>query len=208
MLENDSPKIILASGSPRRREMLSDLGFEFTVSSADFDEEAVVLPEPEERVTALALGKALAKQAELSEARVEEPSPLIISADTLVCMKESPAGSYSYLGKPQTVEVAVQMLSKLSGKAHEVWTAYALLCGEKQLTRAVSTEISFRELSSSEIRKYAESGEPLDKAGAYGIQGGASSFVRGINGSLTSVIGLPLAEIIEDLSSYGLRPKN
>lgn len=117
----------------------------------------------------------------------------MLAADTLVVLNGA------VLGKPRSVEEAEAMLARLSGRSHEVITGVALLDAEKEDVFHVGTLVEFRPLSPDEIGAYVRSGEPMDKAGAYGIQGGAAGFVRGIQGSYTNVVGLPLAEVVERL---------
>jgi septum formation protein len=182
--------LILASSSPRRIELLREWGYEFKLVYAPVSEELEEGILPEEGVQELAERKALSgfetwqKQEGLAE-------DLILGADTIVVLEER------ILGKPADEEDAEAMLRALSGKTHKVMTAIALVSkGEGQDFRIETdmeiTIVSFRELSNREIRDYITTGEPMDKAAAYGIQGGAGKFVRKVSGSLTNVIGLPM----------------
>lgn len=171
--------LVLASRSPRRAELLSSAGFEFTVRAADVDETLRDGESPEDYVTRLAKLKALAIEA--------VPDEIVIGADTTVV-----AGG-EVLGKPADVADATRMLTALSGRKHEVLTGICLRRGNRILSEVASTAVWFSVLSDSEIESYAASGEPMDKAGAYGIQGLASRFIDRIDGSYTNVVGLPVA---------------
>ena len=181
-------EIILASQSPRRRELLKRIVPEFRVCVSRADE---TLPEglpPEECVKILALRKAQA---------IEEDG-IIIGADTIVvCDGE-------ILGKPADEEHAAEMLTRLSGREHTVCTGVAVLDGAKQLVACESTQVFFAELTREQIRAYIASGEPMDKAGAYGIQGLGALLVRGIAGDYHNVVGLPLFRLGQMLKECGI----
>lgn len=187
------PPLILASASPRRSELLAQMGLEFRIQPSSIEE--VYLPEfsPEENAERLALQKCL-------EISGRFPDSFVLGADTLVFLEDK------VLGKPGNREEAVEMLSLLSGKRHKVVTGVALLnrLRETCLRGALSSFVSFRLLSPAEIRAYVEGGEPMDKAGAYAIQGGAAGFVTGTEGSYTNIIGLPLRLVIRFLIEAGL----
>ncbi len=189
-------RLILASKSPRRRELLGTMGirdFEVLVSPAkepDYTE-----MKPRERVEHIALFKAKSVRD-----MVKDPEAVILGADTLV-FTETGA-----LGKPSDPEDAARMLRSLSGKSHRVVTGVALLKEETTLLGAEETEVFFAPLSDEEIRRYVESGEPLDKAGAYGIQGLGSVFIPGIRGDYFNVMGLPLRRVYEMLKTIGFQP--
>jgi septum formation protein len=193
-----SPRLVLASASPRRRELLSRLGLEFEVRPVESDE----TPRPGERPEALVLRLALAKARAAAR-----PGELALGADTVV------AADGALLGKPADDEDARRMLSALSDRGHEVWTGVALVevpaaAGTGKLrerARACRTEVVFRVLSESEIDAYVASGEPRDKAGAYAIQGGAASFVARVEGDYTNVVGLPLPLVEELLAGLSRR---
>jgi septum formation protein len=193
-----SPRLVLASASPRRRELLSRLGLEFEVRPVESDE----TPRPGERPEALVLRLALAKARAAAR-----PGELALGADTVV------AADGALLGKPADDEEARCMLSALSDRSHEVWTGVALVevpaaAGTGKLrerARACRTEVVFRVLSESEIDAYVASGEPRDKAGAYAIQGGAASFVARVEGDYTNVVGLPLPLVEELLAGLSRR---
>ncbi len=175
--------LVLASASPRRRDLLSMLGLEFSICPTDADES---LPEditPDRAVAELAYRKAVAAGG-LCDDRA-----LIIAADTMVSIDTR------LLGKPSNEAEAFAMLSMLSGRAHTVYSGIALMADGKVFSHAVSTEVIFRELTDDEIGHYVKSGEPFDKAGGYGIQGRAALFVRSIVGDYHNVVGLPICEL-------------
>lgn len=172
-------KVILASGSPRRRELLGEMGIEFEIDVPDVDE--TVAGAPDEMVRVLAERKARAVAEKRSEG-------LIVAADTLVALDGRA------LGKPVDDEEAKDMLSSLSGRTHDVFTGVCVMdaASGRCMVEADRTGVCFREVSNEEIESYVATGEPRDKAGAYAIQGGAGAFVSGYEGSRTNVIGLPV----------------
>lgn len=174
--------LILASGSPRRKELLAQVGIAYMVEPSSYDEEAPKRKNPEKYVQAQALGKA-------RDIAGKYPEQWVLGADTVVAVEGK------ILGKPESEADAFRMLQILSGQKHSVYTGIALVNGHQELTRVVETKVWFRRLSVSEIDKYIATGEPLDKAGAYGIQGKAAGFVDKINGSYTNVVGLPLSQL-------------
>ncbi len=178
-------RIILASKSPRRIEILENLGLSPEILPADVDENIDSVTDiPEKAVTLLAQRKATeAKRLSGDE------NALVIAADTLVYLDKE------LLGKPKDKEDAKNMLHRLSGKSHSVYTGICAVLGEKCETKAVETKVFFKQLSESEIEWYADDGEPLDKAGAYGIQGKGSLFVEKICGDYFNVVGLPVSEL-------------
>jgi len=189
--------LILASGSPRRHEILNQAGLFHRVLTAPADESAVPFPagHPEQYVMALAE----LKNRTVARAYPDEAAnAVILSADTVVW---SPEWGLP-LGKPKDRDDAVRMLEALSGKSHEVITGVMLRDGRSGRTSLFSetTEVFFRELGREEILRYADSGDPMDKAGAYGIQSGACVFVRGIRGDYFNVVGLPVCRVSEELS--------
>ena len=185
---NAPSALILASASPRRQKLLASAQIAFTVDAPEVDESLLPGETPQAAAERLAAAKA-------EEVLGRNPGALVLAADTLVAL-----GS-EILGKPASPEEAEAMLARLSGRSHEVITGVALFGEDRQERFHVRTEVEFRELHPEEIRAYVQSGEPLDKAGAYGIQGGAAGFVRAIRGSYTNVVGLPLAECVERLGS-------
>lgn len=180
-------RLILASSSPRRQDLLRAAGFSFEVISPDVDEFLFPGEDPQAAVMRLAELKALA-------VHTQEPDAMILAADTAVVLDGE------MLGKPEDEEDARWMLTSLSGRGHEVITGFALLTGKALHREAVLTRVWFRELSDAEIDAYIATGEPMDKAGAYGIQSGAAHMVRSIEGSYTNVVGLPMAEVVDALA--------
>ena len=173
--------LILASASPRRRELLSLFGIPFTVRVADIDEAMDPTKSPCDEVARVSCRKALAVE--------RGPEDVVVAADTIVVC----AGRV--LGKPHSREEAMAMLQLLSGREHQVMTGCTVLCGDRRETFTEVTDLTFRPLSEAEIRRYVASGEPMDKAGAYGIQGGAALFCPGIRGDYYNVMGLPVCRL-------------
>ena len=173
--------LILASASPRGRELLSLFGIPFTVRVADIDEAMDPTKSPCDEVARVSCRKALAVE--------RGPEDVVVAADTIVVC----AGRV--LGKPHSREEAVAMLQLLSGREHQVMTGCTVLCGDRRETFTEVTDLTFRPLSEAEIRRYVASGEPMDKAGAYGIQGGAALFCPGIRGDYYNVMGLPVCRL-------------
>lgn len=180
-------QLILASGSPRRKELLSLFRIPFTVVPADVDETMDPAKAPCEEVARLSAKKARAVK--------REPDDVVIAADTIVVCEGK------VLGKPKSEENAYAMLSLLSGRDHQVMTGCTVLRGEKCETFTEATDLHFRTLSEREIRAYIASGEPMDKAGAYGIQGGAALFCRRMEGDYYNVMGLPVCRLWQTLQS-------
>ena len=178
-------RYILASKSPRRREILENIGLDFTVITADTDE-SCSLSSPEELVKELSLRKGRAV-ADMLRAKGELGSDdVIISSDTVVvCGSE-------ILGKPKDAEDAMRMLSMLSGSSHRVLSGVALISADRELVSYSETKVYFDEIDREDATRYIESREPFDKAGAYGIQGYASVWVNRIDGCYFGVVGLPV----------------
>ncbi|MEB4677535.1 Maf-like protein [Enterobacteriaceae bacterium G50] len=183
-------KIYLASGSPRRQELLTQLGVAFEKIVPGIEEQRRPQESAQQYVTRLAREKAQA-----GVAMVNEDLP-VLGADTIVILNGE------VLEKPRDAAHAAEMLGKLSGETHQVMTAVALADRQNTLDALVVTDVTFRVLSEHEIAGYVACGEPLDKAGAYGIQGLGGCFVRKINGSYHAVVGLPLVETYELLSNF------
>jgi septum formation protein len=182
--------IVLASASPRRQDLLRKVVPVFDVDPADVDE----TPEPGESPRDTAMRLAVAK---LEVVKARRSDCLVIAGDTVVAF---PMGeNWVQLGKPCDPGDAARMLALLSGRTHVVITGMAIASPDRSLTFAESTEVRFRQLSDEEIKRYVATGEPLDKAGAYAIQGGARPFVDSIEGSLSNVIGLPLEALEREL---------
>lgn len=184
-------KLYLASTSPRRAELLRQIGVAFQPCAPAVDETPQVGELPEHYVERLARAKALAVQP-------LEPHACVLGADTAVVLEGQ------ILGKPSDAETGLAMLRALSGRTHQVLTAVAVAHAGQCQSKVVATEVSFRALSEAEILAYWASGEPCDKAGAYGIQGLAAVFVRHIKGSYSAVVGLPLCETAHLLACCGV----
>ncbi len=186
--------IILASGSPRRKELLEMLGVEdLKIIPAKGEESAPEGLAPGELVMALAAQKGREVRALCSAEDV------IIAADTIVWHD---GGVY---GKPRSVEHAKEMLRSLQGRAHQVYTGVCVICGDSELLRFNMSHVRFRPMSEDEIDAYVATGEPMDKAGAYGAQGKGAIFVEGIDGDFFNVMGLPLCTLGEMLKTQGVR---
>jgi len=184
--------LILASGSPRRREILTDAGIPFTVLVTEADETLPGGLSPEESVKELSLRKAAAA------VRFANAGSVVLAADTMVAAQKD--GTEVILGKPRDREDAKAMLRLLSGGTHRVLTGITLTDGYRTVTDAVSTLVHMREITEEELERYVATGSPLDKAGAYGIQEHAGLFVTGITGDYFNVVGLPLCRVGEILS--------
>ncbi|AIU86977.1 MULTISPECIES: Maf family protein [Pectobacterium] len=183
-------QLYLASASPRRRELLTQLDIPFSVLNVAVEEQRLPEEAAEVYVRRLAHEKAAAGVA-------AAPSDLpVLGADTIVVLNGQ------VLEKPQDEAHAAEMLSQLSGKSHQVMTAVALADKDDVLSCLVTTDVVFRPLSQQDIERYIASGEPMDKAGAYGIQGKGGCFVRSLNGSYYAVVGLPLVETYELFSNF------
>ncbi|MBX2847936.1 MAG: Maf family protein [Acidiferrobacterales bacterium] len=185
--------IILASQSPRRKELLGHLVKNFDQQSADIDESVKENETPVDYVERLALQKA----AVIFNRTTNSETALVIGSDTTV-VKEG-----RIMGKPEDLDDCISMLMSLSDSNHEVLTAFSVVTKAKTVTRTVTTQVNFVSLNESKITKYWKTGEPHDKAGAYAIQGIGGQFVKSINGSVSAVVGLPLAELAEVLEELG-----
>jgi len=191
-------RIILASASPRRRQLLEKIGLSFTVEPGDLTENGEALSLDKDPVE---IAKELALRKATSVASKNKEGTLIIGADTIVILNDK------ILGKPHTPEAAEEILSQLSGVWHEVITGVALVEAQngKWIVDAVSTEVKMKELSEDIIKAYISTDEPLDKAGAYGIQGLGAVLVEEIRGCYYNVVGLPLAKLTEMLEYFGIK---
>ena len=196
-MTNPQNRLYLASKSPRRRELLKQIGVnfevlllrEFPATRQDIDETPVADEPPDQYVLRVARQKA-----EVGALRVQErrlPAMAVLAADTSVVLDND------VIGKPADAQAAAATLRRLAGKTHRVYSAVAISQWGQANTTLSVTEVRFRELSDEEIRRYVASGEPMDKAGAYAIQGRAAAFVAGISGSYSGVMGLPLFETVE-----------
>ena len=183
--------IILASGSPRRKELLQKLGFNFKTYPSEADESVEEGTPPETAVTELALRKAL-----WVKERVGETESVILAADTLVFLDSR------LLGKPADEADAFDMLKRLSGRVHEVYTGIAVLCGDETIVDFEKTRVFFRDMDDSEIHAYIATGDPMDKAGAYGIQEKGGVFVERVEGDYFNVLGLPLCKTYSILKIF------
>jgi len=203
-MNGPAKRIYLASRSPRRRELLKQAGIAFEIvlfredarRDVDVDESPAPGEDPREYVLRMARAKAQAANLRLAQRKL--PLYPVLGADTTVVL------GGRILGKPVDVDDAVAMLEALSGRAHEVLTAVAVTRLDRLETRLSVSTVEFAALSAQQIKQYVASGEPMDKAGAYAIQGRAGTFVRHLNGSYTGVMGLPLFETLELLESFGL----
>ncbi len=184
-------RLVLASGSPRRREVLAALGLEFDVRRPDMEEIVLEGELPEATVCRLAREKAASVDAERGE--------LVLAADTVVVLEGE------LLGKPTDAQDAAGMLMRLAGRTHDVFTGLALRSGTGCVSAAARTEVSFRQFDRSECEAYVATGEPLDKAGAYGIQGLGAALVDRIDGDFHNVMGLPVPTFLELLVAAGYR---
>lgn len=185
--------LILASKSPRRRELLAKLGVDFTVLTEEIDETMDKDKPIAQELARVSLQKA---QAVLDRAGQDA---LIIAADTLVCVEGR------RLGKPHSSEEAAEMLRLLSGRTHQVMTGLTLLYRDRVKSEVVTTDLHFRPLCDAEIDAYVKTGEPMDKAGAYGIQGGACIFAESICGDYYNVMGLPVCRLTQLLREFGVQ---
>lgn len=181
----------MASASPRRRDFLKNLNIDFEIITAAVDETVPAGEAPFDFVLRLAREKA-------AVVAKDYPDVWILGADTVVVRDNE------ILGKPDTPAHAVNMLKGLAARSHQVWTGFCLCCLDrrKEIARAVKTDVTFADLNDELIRTYVATGEPLDKAGAYGIQGFGGCLIKGVNGSYTNVVGLPLAEVIYELQAH------
>jgi septum formation protein len=186
-------RIILASASPRRRELLAKIGLQFEVEPSSYDEVFNIESEPRKYARQISLGKALA-------VAPKYPNAIIISADTIGILDGT------IIGKPKSRDEAIKILSMLSGRPHLVITGFTVLdtARHKKISRSIVTKVYFRELSMSEIESYVATGEPLDKAGAYAIQGLGSVLIKKIVGDFYNVVGLPLSAVSETLRKFGI----
>ncbi len=197
-------RIYLASRSPRRRELLKQIGITFEmlimrtypIVRADVDETPRPGESPAEYVTRIAMNKATTGWTRAMERRL--PRWPVLGADTTVAIDGET------VGKPSNAEDAANMLRKLSGREHEVFSAVAVALNEHVETKLSRSRVRFSELSDSLIQDYVDSGEPMDKAGAYGVQGKAAVFIAEINGSYSGIMGLPLYETAQLLKQAGL----
>jgi septum formation protein len=187
-------EIVLASASKRRQELLEKIGLQFSVDPSDYPEDGFFELKPRERAKQVSLEKARAVAARHRDA-------LIIAADTFIVARGK------VMGKPHSSNEAKRMLKALSGRSHTVITGFTIMdtANNKTLSRAVETKIHMRKLSEREIGSYVSSGEPLDKAGAYAIQGLGSVLIDRIEGDYYNVVGLPLSAFTKELKRFGVK---
>ena len=218
MQKDQNVRLVLASASPRRRELLSQIGLEFTVMPSTKEEnakttEAGALVQELSRQKAVDIWEQLsggqgqnpdADQEQISEEIQEpnlngkrQPKLLVIGADTVVCCEGK------ILGKPHSREAAAEMLTALQGRSHEVYTGVTLYSQSETVTFFECTQVEFYPMTEVEISEYIDSKEPMDKAGAYGIQGLGARFVKGIRGDYNNVVGLPVGHLYQELKSRG-----
>lgn len=184
------PRVILASASPRRRELLTLVGIPHEVRPADIDETYLAGEVPRQHALRLAREKA---------ERISEPDAVVIGSDTIVVIDGE------VLGKPASEEDALRMLRRLSGRSHTVITAVAVAWKGRVVADAESVDVTFHALSDAEIRGYIATREPMDKAGAYGIQGYGATIVARVDGDYFAVMGLPLQRMVQLMRELGLR---
>jgi len=186
-------KIILASKSPRRRELFKILGVPFVIKESDYEENLTKKMEPKELAITMSQGKArtIAKK---------QKDAIVIAADTLISFQNK------VLGKPRSEKDAFSMLSQMSGKVHSVITGYTILDTKtkKNLSKAVETKVYFRKLKSQEIKNYIKTSQFLDKAGAYGIQELGQLLIEKIEGNYSNVVGLPLGSLVQSLKQFDI----
>lgn len=187
-----SVKVVLASGSPRRRQLLELIGIEHEVSPSNIDETMRPRESPRRHAERLAREKA-------SAVASREPERITVAADTIVVINRK------VLGKPRDEDDARRMLSMLSGREHTVITAVAVARGRKLRSAVEEVKVKFRRLRDDEIDSYIATGEPMDKAGAYGIQGFGATIVECVDGDYFAVMGLPLARLVTLLRDLGVR---
>lgn len=184
-------KIILASQSPRRKELLEKCGYPFLIDVADIDETIHTENDLKEEIRLLSIRKA-------KEVLKRHEDAIVIGSDTIVVVDKE------ILGKPHSEEEAKEMLRKLSNHTHEVITGIAILSNKREYSNTSTSYVTFEELSEEEIDKYVETKEPMDKAGAYAIQGIASRYIKNINGDYYSIMGFPVSMVYEELKNIDL----
>ncbi len=190
-------RLILASASPRRIQLLQQIGLTAEVMPSHTEEKRCS-EDPETLVQALALQKAEDVASRLfSEDNVGD-APVVIGADTVVSIDKR------ILGKPKSHEEAAEMIAALSGRTHQVYTGVAVITPTERRVFAEMAAVTIYPLSAEELRNYAESEEPMDKAGAYGIQGSFGKFVKGIQGDYNAIVGLPVARLYQELKAMGV----
>lgn len=195
MQQKQKMQLVLASASPRRRELLSQIGMEFSVMPSTKEENAKAT-EAGELVQELSRQKAEDIWEQICAGQ-NKPQVLVIGADTVVCCEGK------VLGKPHSRETAAEMLTTLQGRNHEVYTGVTLRSESETVTFFECTQVEFYPMTEAEISDYIDSKEPMDKAGAYGIQGLGARFVKGIRGDYNNVVGLPVGRLYQELKNHG-----
>ncbi len=188
-----SRQLVLASASPRRAELLKSMGLDFKIVPGDVDESLGISEKPQDHVLRLSQEKARA-------VKNEYPEACILGADTIVVIEDD------ILGKPADRSEARQMLKRLSGRIHEVYTGFTLINPSPRtlISRVVRSFVTFRNIPDDEITWYVSTPEPYDKAGSYAVQGSGAFFIKEIRGSYTNVMGLPLCEVVDALKEENL----
>ena len=196
MQNQEHYQLVLASASPRRAELLQQLGVQVMLYPVDIDESALQGEPLEAQVLRLATGKARAGRSAMMQRGIDLP---VLGSDTLVEVDNE------VLGKPENEAQAVAMLTKLSARTHKVHTAVTVVASDGEYSATSTSKVEFAELSPSDIQAYVQTGEPMDKAGAYAIQGIAGQFVKSLSGSYSGVMGLPLYETARLLLACGIK---
>ncbi|MCA9483800.1 MAG: septum formation protein Maf [Nitrospina sp.] len=192
MTQDPHTRLILASQSPRRRDLLEEAGVPFDVLPADIEEVTDPGLSPADNVTALAAAKA-------RRVAEDRPGRFVLGADTIVVLDNE------ILGKPRDREDARAMLSRLAGNTHHVITGFAIVTPEgRVLTEAVTSSVTMKPVTAATIETYLDTGEPMDKAGAYAIQGQGNALIAGYEGSYHNIVGLPVEEVLTQLRGAGL----
>jgi septum formation protein len=192
-MKSSEKEIVLASSSPRRKELLRLIGLKFRVDPAEYEERMDLNMPPHRLARHLSLEKAKSVAARYNDA-------IIIAADTFILFRGS------LMGKPHTAQEAKRMLEMLNGKTHSVITGYTVIDTKtgKKISKSIETKVCFRRLTAEEIASYARTGEPLDKAGGYAIQGLGATLIKEIDGDYFNVIGLPLSSLAAVLKTFGV----
>ncbi len=186
-------KIILASGSPRRKEILENIGLDFDIVESGYGEDMTLDMMPTELAKYLSHGKA-------QDVAKKYSDHIIISADTFIVLNDE------ILGKPHTAEVAKKILNKISGQTLDVITGYTIIGSsiESPISNAITTKVSIKDLTDTEIDAYIKTNEPLDKAGAFGIQGKGALLIKEIHGDYFNIVGLPIASLADSLKKFNI----
>lgn len=194
-------KFVLASGSPRRKELLEQIGMQFEISSAH-GEEIITKEQPWEIVEELSMQKATEVADRYEAEHAVQENTVVIGADTIV------AYGAEIMGKPKSRQHAIEMLSELQGRVHQVYTGVTLIImtgkDRKLICFHEKTEVEMYPMTQAQIEAYVSTGEPMDKAGAYAIQGKCAAYIKGICGEYNNVVGLPIARLSQELSKAGI----